>query len=418
MTDSTAEAGSTQDLAPFVQEVADEWEDGPVAVHPAAAARIPEATADLTLQKVEALPYDVFVVVTDDDEDGRELSSLLPDQFGADGVYLVTAPHGTLWSAVVDDGTGTMAGVQGALGDVSGWGDAGLPGLHAALDALAEQAGVPPVRSAQDHSDDSAGAGTGRADTGPSDATTAETVADQEGGRLDGVSSGRVGPDVLVLVIVVAGVLAAVGATKVLGSALRIGRAARERRQTGIPRRLLGQAARMQRKGIRRALSDDTLRLAADLTALQTDELTQEQAAIVRHGLDAYSFAGRLVDAEDATRADLAGALVLLTVVEDDLSRVRSGAVPVSLCTVNPTHGEARAEGLLVVPGEQAGCNGTVAAVCRRCASDLGVGRRPQWLMDRGMPYVQRDTVWARTLFGAHERDLVALVQEEIGARR
>lgn len=396
-----------------VREIAAGLEDGPIHVDATAAARIPDAALAAIEQKIDALPYDVYVIVLDDAANDPGVGALVHEETGHDGVYLVTAPQGILWSDVFGDSSREMDGAQQVLSglEVSGSGYEGVKKVQDALDALADEAGVARAgESAGTH-----GAGAAQESGSTASASTArETPADTGG-------LGQVSPDALVLGVLLVGVAAACAAAWMSTRVLRTRRNRQEKRHAGIPRALLSQAARMQRKGIRRALSDDTLELSAALVALDTDDLTEEQAAMVRHGLDAYTFAGRLVDAEDATRADLAGALVLLTVAEDDLARVRADSVGDPLCTVNPTHGEAGEARPLPLPSLTAPIlrvrAGAAAPVCERCAADLRADRSPQWLMDRGRPYVERETVWARTLFGTHDADLVARVQEEIARR-
>jgi hypothetical protein len=190
-----------------------------------------------------------------------------------------------------------------------------------------------------------------------------------------------------------------------------------------MPADLLRDAAQMQRSRIRAALIEDTLGIAARLRALDARGLPAQQADEVRRGLDAYTFAGRLVDADDVTRADLAGALVLLT--EAGAAGGRKGAAggrrgasrtrAARLCTVDPTHGASSAWARLP-RGAGAGTTPPLP-VCAPCQRDLAAGRTPAWLHDRGRPYVERDTVWSRTRFGAEDGDLVEMIRAELVGR-
>src|SRR5699024_1082259 len=159
--------------------------------------------------------------------------------------------------------------------------------------------------------------------------------------------------------------------------------------------------------------------IAARLRALDARGLPAHQADEVRRGLDAYTFAGRLVDADDVTRADLAGALVLLMEAGGAVDRAEAAAAggatggaggrrgasrtdAARLCTVDPTHGAASARARLP-RGAGAGTTPPLP-VCAPCQRDLTAGRTPAWLHDRGRPYVERDTVWSRTCFGRGRR--------------
>src|SRR5690606_31574285 len=176
--------------------------------------------------------------------------------------------------------------------------------------------------------------------------------------------------DQLVIGVLLAGAVVAAAVFAVVGLVARR-RAARLALppRVRMPGDLLQDAAQMQRSRIRTALVEDTLGIAARLRALDARALPAEQAEGVQRGLDAYTFAGRLVDADDATRADLAGALVLLTEAGDAVDAAeaavagarggaarsgasragasrsraaRTGAVQTAaprLCTVDPTHG-------------------------------------------------------------------------------
>jgi hypothetical protein len=57
----------------------------------------------------------------------------------------------------------------------------------------------------------------------------------------------------------------------------------------------------------------------------------------------------------------------------------------------------------------RAGQDVTIPA-CTDCAALLGDGKAPPVLQDRGRPYWDRDTVWARTGFGAIDDDVADIV--------
>lgn len=431
-------AAGADDLGGLADDMAQSLADDPVLVTAAAEARVPDAAAAQLREKAEALPYPVHVVLVDDalnDESGSELVDLLADRVGEDGVYLVASPHGTLSSAVVQDGTDVLDGAQEAIagGQGPGSGYEGVRLVSTALDALAEDAGV-----------DVAG-GDAR-DSGTSDR------ADGVGEGTTGQSSEPVGrpdfsADQLVIGVLLAGAVVAAAVFAVVGLVARR-RAARLALppRVRMPADLLQDAAQMQRSRIRTALVEDTLGIAARLRALDARALLAEQAEGVQRGLDAYTFAGRLVDADDATRADLAGALVLLTEAGDAVdaaeaavagasqsgasrasasragasrsAAARTSAVQTAaprLCTVDPTHGASTGRARLP-RGAGAGTTAPLP-VCTTCQRDLAVDRTPAWLHDRGRPYIERDTVWSRTRFGAEDGDLVEMIRAELVGR-
>lgn len=427
---------------PLAATIADELGDSPVYLDPGAAARVPDAALEQVTQKADALPYDTYVLIVDDDVDRWDLAELVHAHTGEAGLYLVTSPRGALAHHVADDGSGAMDGVRGAIASQQepGSGYEGMRVLLGVLDELGEEAGGGPEETGADGAP-GADAGT---DASPSDGSGPTGTALQEEPGGGGLPLGGWSPDVLLLVLLLLGIAGAFVGTRLLAAGLRRRTLAQRQRHSRLPADLLRDASRMQRRRIRRLLAEDTLHLSADLVALDASRLTEDQAATVRHGMDAYAYAGRLVDVEDATRADLAGVLVLLTIVEEDLARVRSahgdtavarpgaaggapGAAedrgsdaweaPGSLCAIDPTHGRASGERRLHGQASEGPRIDGPVPVCGRCADDLDAGRRPQWLLDRGRPYPARDTVWARTRFGTGGGDLVALVKAELAER-
>ena len=414
-------AAGADDLGALADSLAQSLAGDPVHVTAAAEARVPDEAAAQLREKAQALPYPVHVVLVDDalnEESGSELVDLLADRVGEDGVYLVASTHGRVSSAVVEDGTEALDDAREAIASTQGSGSGyeGVRLVSTALDALAKDAGVEGMSGENGEQGTSDRAdGTGEGSTG------------QSSEPLDGPDFSA---DQLVVGVLLAGIVVAAAVFAVVGLVTRR-RAARLALppRVRMPADLLRDAAQMQRSRIRAALIEDTLGIAARLRALDARGLPAHQADEVRRGLDAYTFAGRLVDADDVTRADLAGALVLLMEAGGAVDRAESAAAggptgaaggrrgasrtdAARLCTVDPTHGAASARARLP-RGAGAGTTPPLP-VCAPCQRDLTAGRTLAWLHDRGRPYVERDTVWSRTRFGAEDGDLVEMIRAEL----
>lgn len=228
-----------------------------------------------------------------------------------------------------------------------------------------------------------------------------------------------------------------------------IPRGARRRRYR-IPKAIASAAAAADRGAMRRALSDDALGVVDRLEKLQTGSMDPDAAAVVEHGLDAYGLARRIADDTDAREDDLAGAMVLMGIAEAAVtqaeSATRSGgrggrggrgrggtgarggqrgsgeltlrggevAVGQRLCSIDPRHGPAKKE----IDATVAGRAGTLTVpACAKCLHDDRSDNPLRWLTVAGKPYVLRDTVWARTLYGGTQDDLVDAVVRERAER-
>lgn len=189
-------------------------------------------------------------------------------------------------------------------------------------------------------------------------------------------------------------------------------------RKYRIPDSVMAAARDSNRSKMRRVLGQDALRIAEKLEALQTEGLTAEQSTTVQRGLDAFGLARRIAEDEAAAEDDLVGSLVLFDIAERSLESVErqrsarlTGSRPLrGPCTVNPRHGEAHKEGKVTAGGG----SDLRVPMCAKCALEQRRGHPLQWLRVDGAPYPDRDTVWARTLYGATEADLV---EEVIRAR-
>ena len=116
---------------------------------------------------------------------------------------------------------------------------------------------------------------------------------------------------------------------------------------------------------------------------------------------DAYAGASKLL--EDAAADDSLGLLAAL-----ELTRRADATLdgrPRPPCFFDPRHGAAKTRTRWRLGGEEADI-----PACRACARKIAKGRPPIPLQDRGRPYFERDTLWARTGFGALDDDLAARV--------
>ncbi|MGO1397211.1 MAG: hypothetical protein ACTHVY_02060 [Brevibacterium yomogidense] len=224
----------------------------------------------------------------------------------------------------------------------------------------------------------------------------------------------------------------AVGLIAVVAAALWffIPRGAKRKRYR-IPKAVARAAAAADRGAMRRALGDDALDVVERLEKLQTDGIDRETADLVEHGLDAYGQARRIADDADSQEDDLAGAMVLMGIAESAVSRAEAsigsgrkgdrgrfrlgarktggGAPSQELCSIDPRHGQAKK----TIDADVAGREGTITLpACAKCVHDAGNDNPLQWLSVAGKPYVLRDTVWASTLYGGTQEDLVDAVVE------
>ena len=116
---------------------------------------------------------------------------------------------------------------------------------------------------------------------------------------------------------------------------------------------------------------------------------------------DAYAAASKLLeDADDGDALSLLAALELTCRGDAALrGQVRSP------CFFDPRHGPAKTRTRWRLGGAEADI-----PACRPCARRIAKGRAPLALQDDGRPCFERDTLWARTGFGALDEDLAARV--------
>jgi len=144
-------------------------------------------------------------------------------------------------------------------------------------------------------------------------------------------------------------------------------------------------------------------------TAVPADAEAQARAArdalarALAAAPDAPEHAFRLHDAaskatDEARQAiDWVGVLVL---ARAGLAAA-AGRAATAPCFFNPLHGDGEARTWWALGGRRA-----ELPACRACAAAVADGAAPSALLDRGRPYWERDTLWARTGFGALDEDL------------
>ena len=143
--------------------------------------------------------------------------------------------------------------------------------------------------------------------------------------------------------------------------------------------------------GVAGHAAEATTRLAAAIAAAQAPS---EEA------FELYSAAAK-AGREARTAVDHLGALLL---ARDGQAAVSAEPRP-RRCFFDPRH-----RGAITATRWRLGREETEVPACRRCARRLRAGRVPDTLGDRGKPYYEHDTVWARTGFGAIDDEVAAKV--------
>jgi len=166
-----------------------------------------------------------------------------------------------------------------------------------------------------------------------------------------------------------------------------------------LPEYVFQAAYGARRRELRTTVEHQLVELSATVDAAPVPALEAAQNHYQR-ALDARDAASRILDDKQASDADLIGALVLEDLAQRELGAARAGKLAPPLCALNPTHGRSSGTG-------RWGASPPLP-VCAACRRDLLDKRAPDVLDDGGRPYLERDTVWARTAFGALVSDLPA----------
>ncbi|MEA2190608.1 MAG: hypothetical protein QOI73_729, partial [Solirubrobacteraceae bacterium] len=164
-----------------------------------------------------------------------------------------------------------------------------------------------------------------------------------------------------------------------------------------LPRRVFELAREASRDDLAERADAMLIALSSLIDAAPADADTQR-------ALDAYEAAGRALGADDRDIPDLVGALVCIDLGREALS---TGPDPPPPCTYDPRHGAA--QGAAVTVGD------AKLRLCRACRADVAAGRQADVLRDgHGKPYLDADSPWARTGYGAWGDP----VQAVLGTRR
>jgi hypothetical protein len=177
-------------------------------------------------------------------------------------------------------------------------------------------------------------------------------------------------------------------------------------RQRRMPR------VRRPRPALTSARTTAELRSHAEVELVKLGEALEDargDAAGLRDALDAYSAAGKVLDAA-RTVPDLAGVLVLVDMGSDAAEAARGGRGPSPLCFFNPLHGDGPVSVRWRAVG---GRERLTVRACAACARAVRARKAPDVLRDGATPYYEVDparSVWATTGYGQFRGDLVQRV--------
>lgn len=359
-----AGTAQAQDRTAFFAE---QLEASPVYVSDSVTRRIDDADRKALLREVKAMPFPTFLVVapdfTSEQVYGDDRLALLRDALGKDGVYITTDDRGRLDLSAYGVQLPTRAHdiFMATSYDL----DRDAPGMDKIRYALALARGEPRLPRAQ------------RAVIPPSEGGPEPTPYQSEPDDDDEqMSSAALGFSIL--------------GSFFLGLTLAA---------VGLERRY----RRRRRRGRRKATSvpaADVRTRAVNAHAKLARDIARRRAPSER-ALDLEVAAAMAL--ERGKPIDDLGALVLAQRGRDALAgkeRERCFFDPRHKGWATPTRWQA-ARGSIEVPA------------CKACAEAVAAGRAPESLWDGDRPYWQRDTVWARTGFGALRQDMRRALAED-----
>lgn len=372
-------------------QIAESLKTDPFYVDDSAAGTLDTRLFDKAQTTAQSLDFKVYVIAVDDAALDPDLLRDVAADHGGQGSFIMISNTTDLYTEVqldADHDLQMQVMDQNSIAH-SQW-NVGTPSLSK-LNKLLNLYADPQTRSDQDEST------TGQQEPGSDFAETSNA---------GGFSPMFLGGVVLVLALIIAGLY--------LVRTIKVRTVDRRRHhEFRLPGKLLDRVDTLQRESLRDEINADTNRIAEKIDHLQTQSLDEAKAAEVAKALDAYQIARRIVDDETSERIDLAGAMVLLRQAGRVIAEVGSGRsrkagargrsrLPQSLCTINPLHGEAQSTTRLDADG-----SGVRVPVCGSCQHDRHAGNQLQWIFDGSRPYVEGDSIWAQTLFGAIGGDLV-----------
>jgi hypothetical protein len=372
---ATDEAGSSGSAGASVEGddtraayIAAQLRRDPVYISPSLTRVTPAATVAALRRRVKAMPYPTYVAFVPgftDDPEVESLGQLIPllrDRVGRDGLYLVA------------DGTGYGLDAE-AIG-VRTKGDAGRVSI-VSDDGSPRRAGpLARVDIALRH------LATGYV---PSYSVDAERAAREW------------------RPVIVMGIAAALGFLVPVVLVLA-GPRARERRRALREERL--RAAAGAASLIDEPDRDEARGQALDAVAGLARAIAEDRAPADR-ALRAYEAASHVLATREPRAVDLVGAATLA-----QLGRAWLRDPAWRPCFFDPRHG--RGDG---ATRWRRGGQEIQIPTCGVCAKALRRDREPRALGDDGRPYYERDTVWARTGFGALDDDVAEIVLAGPGPR-
>ena len=381
------------------QQIAESLKADPFYIDESAAGTLDTRLIEKAKTTAQGLDYDVYVIAVGDKALDLNMLGEVAAAHGGEGSFIMISDTTQLYTEVKIEADHDLAmQVMGQKANAHAQWSAETPSLSKLNTLLKFYAHPEAVKA-------------------PSEPVTGQDVPGSDFGQESNSGSFSpmfLGGAVLVLALVIAGIFL----VRTLKS-----RAAESRRhhEFRLPRKLLDRVDALQRSSLRDDINADTSRIAGEIDRLQTSNLDAAKAAKVERALDAYQIARSIVDDKDTERIDLAGAMVLLRQAGRELAEVESGKsgksgtrnrskLPQSLCTINPLHGEAQSTTHL-----DADSSGVRVPVCGSCQNDRQAGNQLQWIFDGGKPYVEGESVWAQTLFGAIGGDLVTALHRQGG---
>lgn len=367
---------------------------GPLHVDPSLRSALTEQERTELVARLQQATPPVLValvpLVSGDAVDGkpRQLLTVLRKRLGRDDAILVAVKDGSIYASLPDEEDERLrAAASWTNLTEHDYDERFATTLNRYLDALGDDDIVEKAKQASD------------------DLNTRYNERTGGSSRSPAAGGGGGFPTVLVAVLAAAVLL--------LGSLLLVRRRRGARPAPAgplfLPDHVFEAAHGARRRELRRTVERELVELVAQLDAqpVPASEPAQEH---YQRALDARDAARRITEDPGATDADLVGALVLEDVARQALGDAlgRPSDVP-ALCALNPTHGRSAGSGRWG--------SSPPLPLCRACLADVRAKRAPEVLDSGGRPYLEQDTVWARTAFGALVSDLPAEVVRDRAER-